>query len=120
MFPIGLFEIILTLSLALVILGPDKLFIVARYFGLMLRKLRALYSQLTDEFDKQLRLDEMLKSGTLKPIKNSTKVSKQNKTPKPAKSKYNDKSKNKSKNKSNDKSPTKSNKTTGARELNND
>lgn len=75
MLPIGLFEIILTLCLALVILGPDKLFVVARYLGLALRKVRLLYTQLTDEFDKQLRMDEMMKSGELKQTSKSSKSS---------------------------------------------
>ena len=76
MFSIGLFEILLVLSLALVILGPDKLFVLVRYLGLMLRKLRVLYTQVTDEFDRQLRLDEMLKSGPLQSPKKPSKKSK--------------------------------------------
>ncbi|MCH9666059.1 MAG: hypothetical protein K0U41_09485 [Gammaproteobacteria bacterium] len=82
MFSIGLFEILLVLSLALVILGPDKLFVLVRYLGLMLRKLRVLYTQMTDEFDRQLRLDEMLKSG---PLQSPKKPSKKSKRPVPQK-----------------------------------
>lgn len=82
MFPIGLFEIILTLCLALVILGPDKLFVVVRYLGLAMRKIRVLYAQVTDEFDKQLRMDEMMKSGDMKKMRPSSKASKKSKSAK--------------------------------------
>ncbi|MBE8182695.1 MAG: hypothetical protein HAW61_04145 [Candidatus Portiera sp.] len=99
MFQIGLFEIILTLSLALVILGPDKLFVVARYLGLMLRKLRVLYAQLTDEFDKQLRLDEMLKNDTLKSLDDLDGLGTKGKTKSKNKSRIKPKSKTKQSNK---------------------
>ena len=56
---IGFFEIGIILFLSLIILGPHRMLIAARYSGLMWRKLRVLYNRIMDELDLQLRLDEM-------------------------------------------------------------
>ena len=77
---VGLFEVIIVLAVALIVLGPDKLFTSIRYLGLILRKLRLFYSQVTDEFDRQLRLDEMLKNDQVQDIRKNSKTSPKKKT----------------------------------------
>ncbi len=59
---IGFFEILLVLTVALLVLGPAKLLVAARYMGLTVRKGRSFYTKVIDEFDKQLRLDETIKN----------------------------------------------------------
>ena len=59
---IGFFEILLVLTVALLVLGPAKLLVAARYMGLTVRKGRGFYTKVIDEFDKQLRLDETIKN----------------------------------------------------------
>ena len=56
---IGLFELGLIAALALIVLGPQRMLVAARYCGLFWRKFRVLYTQIIDELDQQLRLDEM-------------------------------------------------------------
>lgn len=74
---IGLFEVVVVMTVALLILGPDKLFVAIRYVGLLVRKLKMIYGQVTDEFDHQLRLDEMLKNDqAIKPKSTRTTKSK--------------------------------------------
>ena len=59
MLGVGFFELLLLFVVALLILGPQKMMVVARYCGLFVRRMRVLYAQVTDEIDQQLRLDEM-------------------------------------------------------------
>ena len=70
---IGFFEILLVLTVALLVLGPAKLLVAARYMGLTVRKGRSFYTKVIDEFDKQLRLDETIKNSGNNSGKNSQK-----------------------------------------------
>ena len=72
---IGFFEILLVLTVALLVLGPAKLLVAARYMGLTVRKGRSFYTKVIDEFDKQLRLDETIKNSGKNSQKNSQKNS---------------------------------------------
>ena len=63
---IGFLEIGLIIVLSLIVLGPRRMFVAARYGGLAWRKLRILYGQIVDEVDQQLRLDEMERDGRRK------------------------------------------------------
>ena len=84
MLTVGIFEIALVLVVSLVVLGPEKLFVVARYTGLWMRKLRSFYGEFTDEFDRQLRIDEMQKSDQSSSTQESSgKEDKKKATPKP-------------------------------------
>lgn len=56
---IGFFELGLIVVLSLVVLGPQRMMVAARYCGLYWRKFRILYTRTMDELDQQLRLDEM-------------------------------------------------------------
>ena len=75
---IGFFEILLVLTVALLVLGPAKLLVAARYMGLTVRKGRSFYTKVIDEFDKQLRLDETIKNSQKNSGKNSQKNNPQN------------------------------------------
>ncbi len=68
----GFFEILVILAVALLVLGPRQLFVLIRQTGLILRKIRILYTRVTDEIDRQVRLDEMLNSGQTKPKSKQT------------------------------------------------
>lgn len=59
MWGIGFFEVVLLFVLMLLVLGPQRMMLLARYGGLFVRKARVLYAQVVDEIDQQLRLDEM-------------------------------------------------------------
>ena len=62
----------------MLVLGPRQLFVLIRQTGLILRKVRILYTRVTDEIDRQVRLDEMLNSGKKKPKPKSKRTGKKN------------------------------------------
>ena len=59
MLGVGFFELLLLFAVALLLLGPSRLLVAARYCGLFARRMRVLYARVMDELDQQLRMDEM-------------------------------------------------------------
>lgn len=61
MWGVGFFELVLLFVLVLLVLGPQRMLLMARYCGLFIRKARVIYTQVIDEIDQQLRLDETIR-----------------------------------------------------------
>ena len=66
MWGVGFFELVLLFVLILLVLGPQRMLLLARYCGLFVRKARVIYTQVIDEIDQQLRLDETIRSAKTK------------------------------------------------------
>ncbi|MEF2147495.1 Sec-independent protein translocase protein TatB [Luteimonas sp. FXH3W] len=62
MFDVGFSEILLTLLVALVVLGPRRLPTAARYVGLMVRKARAQWFAVKAEFEQELAAEDLKRS----------------------------------------------------------
>lgn len=59
MFDVGLLELFIVATIALIVLGPDKLPAAARSAGLMIGKFRRTISDIQDDLERQARLDEL-------------------------------------------------------------
>jgi sec-independent protein translocase protein TatB len=62
MFEIGFWEIVLILAVALVVVGPERLPGLVRSVGLWLGKARRILSEVRDEVERELRLEEIKRS----------------------------------------------------------
>ena len=61
MFDIGFLELVLIGILALLVLGPERLPHAARTMGQWVGKAKRMASNLTDELDRQVKIDELQK-----------------------------------------------------------
>lgn len=61
MFDIGFFEISLITVIALLVLGPERLPVVARSVGTTIRKAKQLIHKTTQELDREIELEELKK-----------------------------------------------------------
>jgi len=61
MFDIGFLELVLIGVLALLVLGPERLPHAARTVGQWVGKAKRMASNLTDELDRQVKVDELQK-----------------------------------------------------------
>ena len=61
MFDVGFSEILLTSAIALVVLGPEKLPKVARQVGNWMGRARAMARQLTEQLEREVSADELMK-----------------------------------------------------------
>lgn len=61
MLDIGASELLLVAALSLVVLGPEQLMTAIRHVSLAWRRLRNYGINIKDEFDKELRLQEIKK-----------------------------------------------------------
>ena len=68
MFDVGFSEILLTSAIALVVLGPEKLPKVARQVGNWMGRARAMARQLTDQLEREVSADELMKQTKPKTI----------------------------------------------------
>lgn len=66
MLDFGFSEILLTSAIALVVLGPERLPKVARQVGNWMGRARAMARQLSDQLEREVSADELLKSQTRK------------------------------------------------------
>lgn len=62
MFDIGFWEIALIFIVALVVVGPERLPGLVRTVGLWVGKMRRIVSEVKDEVEKELRLEELKRS----------------------------------------------------------
>lgn len=62
MFDVGFSEILLTSAIALIVLGPEKLPKVARQVGNWMGRARAMARQLTDQLEREVSADELMKT----------------------------------------------------------
>ena len=62
MFEVGFSEILLTSAIALVVLGPERLPKVARQVGNWMGRARAMARQLSEQLEREVNADELLKS----------------------------------------------------------
>lgn len=61
MFDIGFLELFIVATIALIVLGPEKLPTAARSLGLMIGKFRRTINGIQDDIERQARLDELKK-----------------------------------------------------------
>lgn len=61
MFDIGLLELFIVATIALIVLGPEKLPSAARSLGLMIGKFRRTINGIQEDIERQARLDELKK-----------------------------------------------------------
>ena len=66
MLDFGFSEILLTSAIALVVLGPERLPKVARQVGNWMGRARAMARQLSEQLEREVSADELLKSQTRK------------------------------------------------------
>jgi len=59
MFDIGFFELLVVGVIALLVLGPERLPLAARTFGLWLGRLRRTVSSIQSEIREELRMEEL-------------------------------------------------------------
>lgn len=59
MFDIGFWELALLAVIGLIVLGPERLPVVARSVGLWIGRARGYLRDVTDELDREVRLREM-------------------------------------------------------------
>lgn len=64
MLDFGFSEILLTSAIALVVLGPERLPKVARQIGNWMGRARAMARQLSEQLDREVSADELLKQRT--------------------------------------------------------
>jgi len=64
MLDFGFSEILLTSAIALVVLGPERLPKVARQVGNWMGRARVMARQLTEQLEREVNADELLKSQT--------------------------------------------------------
>jgi sec-independent protein translocase protein TatB len=73
MFDIGFWEVILLFIIGLVVVGPERLPSLARTAALWINKARRMVSDVRDEVEKELRVDEIKRAikqeGTLDEMK---------------------------------------------------
>ncbi len=62
MFDIGFGELLIIAIVALVVLGPERLPKAARFAGLWVRRARAQWHSVKDEFERELAADELKRS----------------------------------------------------------
>jgi sec-independent protein translocase protein TatB len=62
MLDVGFSEILLTSAIALIVLGPEKLPKVARQVGNWMGRARAMARQLTEQLEREVSADELMKS----------------------------------------------------------
>jgi Tat protein translocase TatB subunit len=62
MLDFGFSEIVLTSAIALIVLGPEKLPKVARQVGNWMGRARAMARQLTDQLEREVNAEELLKA----------------------------------------------------------
>lgn len=61
MFDIGFLELFIVATIALIVLGPEKLPAAARSLGLMIGKFRRAINGIQEDIERQARLDELKK-----------------------------------------------------------
>ncbi len=61
MFDVSFFELIIIGLVGLLVLGPDKLLQMARFAGRLIGKWRRQFSDMKDEIDREMRVEEMRK-----------------------------------------------------------
>jgi len=66
MLDFGFSEILLTSAIALVVLGPERLPKVARQVGNWMGRARAMARQLSDQLEREVNADELMKAQTKK------------------------------------------------------
>jgi sec-independent protein translocase protein TatB len=66
MLDFGFSEILLTSAIALVVLGPERLPKVARQVGNWMGRARAMARQLSEQLEREVSADELLKAQTKK------------------------------------------------------
>jgi sec-independent protein translocase protein TatB len=66
MFDFGFSEILLTSAIALVVLGPERLPKVARQVGNWMGRARAMARQLSEQLEREVNADELLKEQSKK------------------------------------------------------
>jgi sec-independent protein translocase protein TatB len=64
MLDVGFSEILLTSAIALIVLGPERLPMVARQVGNWMGRARAMARQLSEQLEREVSADELLKSQT--------------------------------------------------------
>ncbi|MEZ5582343.1 MAG: Sec-independent protein translocase protein TatB [Candidatus Competibacteraceae bacterium] len=62
MFDVGLWELMLLFIIGLVVVGPERLPSLARTVGLWINKARRMVSEVRDEVEKELRVEEIKRS----------------------------------------------------------
>lgn len=62
MFDIGFSELLIIAIVALVVLGPERLPKAARFAGLWVRRARAQWHSVKDEFERELAAEELKRS----------------------------------------------------------
>jgi sec-independent protein translocase protein TatB len=66
MFDFGFSELLLTSAIALVVLGPERLPKVARQVGNWMGRARAMARQLSEQLEREVSADEIMKAQTRK------------------------------------------------------
>jgi sec-independent protein translocase protein TatB len=69
MLDVGFSEILLTSAIALIVLGPEKLPKVARQVGNWVGRARAMARQLTEQLEREVSAEELLKQTKTGPVK---------------------------------------------------
>ncbi|MDP9082714.1 MAG: Sec-independent protein translocase protein TatB [Pseudomonadota bacterium] len=64
MLDVGFSEILLTSAIALIVLGPERLPKVARQVGNWMGRARAMARQLSEQLEREVTADELLKQAT--------------------------------------------------------
>ena len=64
MLDVGFSEILLTSAIALIVLGPEKLPKVARQVGNWMGRARAMARQLSEQLEREVSADELMKAQT--------------------------------------------------------
>jgi len=64
MLDVGFSEILLTSAIALIVLGPERLPKVARQVGNWMGRARAMARQLTEQLEREVSAEELLKERT--------------------------------------------------------
>src|SRR5580692_3661695 len=71
MLDVGFSEILLTSAIALIVLGPERLPKVARQVGNWMGRARAMARQLTEQLEREVSADELMKLQTKSEKSNS-------------------------------------------------
>jgi sec-independent protein translocase protein TatB len=70
MLDVGFSEILLTSAIALIVLGPEKLPKVARQVGNWVGRARAMARQLTEQLEREVSAEELMRQTKSSPSKN--------------------------------------------------
>jgi Tat protein translocase TatB subunit len=72
MLDVGFSEILLTSAIALIVLGPERLPKVARQVGNWMGRARVMARQLTEQLEREVSAEELLKTRSNQPGANNT------------------------------------------------